>query len=214
MDYVETNDKLKKYFADLMIAEYRCSEKNRAFIKMLYNLVFVNGVFLQVKDECLNVEKSIGAQLDQIGEWVGVTRLYDNSVLWDRAYFSFVNWGQLPNVNYQGGMSNYKNFMYLDGATMTWKTLQDLRKKDFELGDDWYRQLIKLKIIKNSIRFTKKEIDDAIYTWSGGAIYTTWSKMKVTYNYRTQDSIIMGLALLKNCLPCPTSCELAINLVE
>ena len=213
MDYIAVNKQLKTYFADLLIAEYRCSEKNRAFIEMLYDLVFVSGVCLEIKEKCLNVEESIGEQLDQIGEWIGVNRLYDNSLIWDRPYFSLIDWGKNPNILYQGGFSNYKNVMFLDGYTMTWKHLQDLRRVSYELGDNYFRQLIKLKIIKNSIRSVKKEIDEAIYEWSAGQIYTTWDKMKITYNYHVQDSVIMGLAYKKNCLPCPTSCELAINLI-
>lgn len=213
MDYIAINEQLKNYFADLLIAEYRCSEKNRAFIKMLYNLIFAGGLALQIRDKCLNVEESIGTQLDVVGEWVGVNRLYNNNIIWNRAYFSFVNWKQTPNPLYQGGFSNFKNFEFLDGNTMTWKNLQDLRPKTYKLGDNYFRQLIKLKIIKNSIRFVKKEIDDAIYEWSKGQVYTVWDKMKLTYKYKIGYSQIIGLALEKNCLPCPLGCELAIDLV-
>lgn len=213
MDYAVVNKDLKKYFADLLIAQYRVSDKNRKFIELLYDLVFVDGVILQLKDECLNVEKSVGKQLDIIGEWVGVDRNYDNSVIWDRAYFSFVNWNDTPNTIYQGGFSNYKNFEYLDGFTMTWKALQDLKKASYQLGDNFFRQLIKLKIIKNSIRFTKKNIDDAIYQWSGGQVYTTWNTMEVIYNYNLHSSALIGLAMKKDCLPCPLGCQLSLNLL-
>ena len=68
----------------------------------------------------MNVEKSEGAQLDQVGEWVGVTRDYDNSILWDKKFFAFIDWNKKPNSILQGGFSNYKNFLTLDGRTMTW----------------------------------------------------------------------------------------------
>lgn len=213
MDYIAINEQLKNYFADLLIAEYRCSEKNRAFIKMLYNLIFADGLALQIRDKCLNVEESIGKQLDVIGEWVGINRLYNNSIIWNRAYFSFIDWESTPNPLYQGGFSNYKNFQYLDGFTMTWKDLQDLKPQTYQLGDNYFRQLIKLKIIKNSIRFVKKDIDDAIYKWSSGQVYTIWEKMKVTYKYNLAYSQLIGLALQKNCLPCPLGCQLDIDLV-
>lgn len=213
MDYAVINEDLKKYFADLLIAEYRCSDQNRAFIKLLYDVAFVDALALQIKNECLNVEESIGKQLDQVGEWVGVDRLYNNNIIWNRAYFSFVDWNKTPNPIFQGGFSNYKNFEYLDGFTMTWKALQDLKPQVYKLGDNYFRELIKLKIIKNSIRFTKKEIDEAIYKWSNGQVHTVWEKMKLTYKYNLQYSQIMGLALLKNCLPVPVGCELHIDLI-
>lgn len=213
MDYTEIDTQLKKYFCDLLIAQYRCGAKNRKFIELLYEVVFANNLALKIKNECLNVEESIGKQLDVVGEWVGVNRDYDNSVVWDRAYFSFIDWKHSPNSVYQGGFSNYKNVMYLDGYTMTWKHLQDIKQAQYKLGDDYYRNLIKLKIIKNSVKHTKKNIDDAIYTWSAGQVYTTWSTMKVTYNYNSTYSQLIGLAMQKNCLPCPTGCELDINLI-
>lgn len=113
-------------------------------------------ILLQIQNGCLNVEESVGVQLDTVGEWVGLDRYYDNSALWDRAYFSFIDWNKTPIPLFQGGFSNYKNFEYLDGYTMTWKHLQDLKQAKYKLGDEFYRKLIKLKIIKNSIRFTKK----------------------------------------------------------
>ena len=213
MDYTEVSQQLKDYFCNLLIAEYRTSEKNRQMIALLFDLVFCGETLLKIKDECLNVEKSVGKQLDIIGEWVGVDRNYDNSVIWDRSYFSFIDWQNMPNPLYQGGLSNYKNFEYLDGFTMTWKHLQDLKKASYQLGDNYFRQLIKLKIIKNSIKFTKKNIDDAIYTWSGGQVYTTWNTMQITYNHNLQSSMLIGLAKVKKCLPCPLGCELVTNLI-
>lgn len=213
MDYTEINTQLKDYFCNLLIAQYRSGEKNRKFVELLYDVVFADSLALQIKNECLNVEESIGKQLDTVGEWVGVTRDYDNSIIWDRAYFSFVNWNNTPNILYQGGFSNYVNFEYLDGYTMTWKHLQELSRKQYKLEDKYYRDLIKLKIIKNSIKHTKKNIDDAIYTWSNGNVYTTWQSMRVIYNYNVDYSQIIGLALQKNCLPCPTGCEISTHLI-
>ena len=210
---MDTQEQLKEYFSNLLIAQYRCSEVNRKTVELLYDIVFADNLALQIRDKCLNVEESIGKQLDTIGEWVGVDRDYDNSIVWNRAYFSFINWNDTPNTTYQGGFSNYVNFEYLDGYTMTWKALQDLKPAQYKLGDDYFKNLIKLKIIKNSIRHTKKNIDDAIYTWSAGQVYTTWQNMKIIYNYNDTYSQLIGLALQKNCLPCPTGCDLAINLI-
>ena len=213
MDYEATKEQIKDYFKNLLIAQYHSSENNRAFIDVLSELIFAEMLSLQIRNLCLNVEESIGAQLDQVGEWVGVTRDYDNSVLWDRQYFAFIDWNKKPNKMFQGGFSNYKNFMTLDGYTMTWKHLQEQQQQSFKLGDNYYRQLIKLKIIKNSIKFTKKNIDDAIYKWSNGQVYTTWDKMRIIYNYPIQYSQVIGLAIKKNCLPAPVACEIDTVLV-
>ena len=214
MDFKAIVEQLKKAFADYLIIQYRGAEKNRKFIKLMVDVVFANVLALQIKQGCLSVENSIGKQLDIVGEWVGVNRFYDNSIIWDKKYFSFVDWKKTPDLTVQAGYSNYINFLALDGATLTWKKLQEIRIASYQLGDDLYRNLIKLKIIKNSIRHTKKDIDNAIYSWSNGQVYTTWTKMGIQYNYRQQYSQIIGLAMLKNCLPVPCGCTITTQLIE
>ena len=213
MDYTAIKEQLKEYFKNLLIAQYHCSDKNKKFLDALSELMFAELLSLQIRNLCLNVDKSEGAQLDQVGEWVDVTRDYDNSILWDKKFFAFIDWNKKPNSILQGGFSNYKNFLTLDGRTMTWKNLQNVQQQTYKLGDNYYRQLIKLKIIKNSIKFTKKNIDDAIYQWSSGQVYTTWEKMKINYHYPIQYSQVIALALKKNCLPAPVACEIHTILV-
>ena len=92
-----------------------------------------------------------------------------------------------------------------------YKVWQDTRTKINQMGDEYFRQLIKLKIIKNSINHTCKSIDEAIWNWSEGNVYTTWDVMKVKYYYDSSYSNIMTLAQYKKTLPCPTGCTLELE---
>ena len=213
MDYEQIEKELKKYFCDLLIAEYRCSEKNRAFIEALCDLLLAKNLGLQIRDKCLNVNESEGKQLDTVGEWVGLNRNYGGGIVWDRPYFALVSWKKAPDIIYQGGFSNYLNFETLNGFTMTGKEIQEISANMYKLGDKWFRQLIKLKIIKNCTRHSKKNIDDAIYAWSGGQVYTTWDKMQINYNYNATYSQLINIAKQLNYLPVPTGCKVEINLV-
>lgn len=210
MDYIKILDDLKEYFANLIIMQYRMSEKNRRTIKMLVDLIFANNLALKIRDLCVDVNKSFGVQLDVVGAWVGLDRFYNDIILWDKPYFSNISWGKTPNYAYQGGFSNWRNFSYLRGATMTWRKLRELYLASNKMGDELFRTLIKLKIIKNSIKFTNKNIDEAIYQWSDGKVYTTWDTMKVTYNYPASMATTMTLAQYKNCLLAPTGCEIEL----
>ena len=72
----EVIENLKEYFADLLIIQYRGAKRNRDFIKFLVDLIFANNLAMEIKDKTVNIEESIGTQLDVVGKWVGVDRYY------------------------------------------------------------------------------------------------------------------------------------------
>ena len=74
MDYNKILTDLQKYFADLIIIQYRYAPENRALIAKLTDLIFANNLALQIRDLTVDVEKSIGLQLDVVGKWVGIDR--------------------------------------------------------------------------------------------------------------------------------------------
>ena len=206
-------ENLREYFANLLIIQFRGAKKNRDLIKFLVDLIFSNNLALEIKEKTVNVEESIGKQLDIVGQWVGVDRFYI-SELWPHKYLSFVNYSNIADNNYnqyQGGFSSYTTFEDNDGGFLTYKARQDIRTKVNQMGDEYFRALIKLKIIKNSINHTCKNIDDAIWQWSNGNVYTTWDTMQITYHYSSLYKDLMLLAKDKNVLPKPTGCNLILE---
>ena len=181
MDYLAELNNIKEWIKNLVIIQYRQSKKNRALIDLLVELIFANNLILQIRDLCLSVDKSEGVQLDVVGKWVGIDRFYDGMELWNHPYLSFFNYPEIPDLpnNFdpsdldpnRGGFSTYLNFSNNDGGFLTYKVWQDTRTADNQLGDYEYRELIKLKIIKNSINHTQANIDKAIWYWAGGSQY-------------------------------------------
>lgn len=215
MNYLDTLNQLKEWACNQLIMQYRYAPKNREFIKVLSDTILANVLILKIRDLCLNVEESIGAQLDVVGKWVGIDRYYNAIDLWEQPYTALVNYSNVQDDTYeqwQGGYSLYSNFADNNGGFLTYKVWQDTRTKVNQIGDDIFRQLIKLKIIKNSIVFTNKNIDDAIWKWSNGQVYTTWGVMEVTYHYPSTMHNLFQLAVYKNVLLAPTGCT--INLIE
>lgn len=209
MDYNIALDDIKNWIKNLVIIQYRQSPKNRAFLDAITEIIFAKCLPLQIRDLCLNVEQSIGHQLDVVGAWVGLDRFYDGINLWEHKYTALVNYTNIQTETYQtyqGGFSTFENFENNDGGFLMYKTYRNTRVKKNQMGDDIFRTLIKLKIIKNSIDFTNKNIDDAIYEWSNGEVYTTWDTMKVTYHYPSTWSSIFTLAIYKGILLAPTGC--------
>lgn len=216
MNYTEMLNQLKEWACNLLIMQYRYAPKNREFIKVLSDIVFVNVLILKIRDLCLNVEESEGAQLDVVGKWVGIDRYYNGIDLWKQPYTALVNYSNVSDNTYedwQGGFSSFDmNSPYFignnNGGFLTYEQYRNTRISVNEIGDEYFRQLIKLKIIKNSIAFTNKNIDDAIWEWSGGQIYTTWGTMEVTYHYPLSMINIMQLAIYKDVLLAPTGCTI------
>ena len=216
MDYIKALDDVKSWAKDLLILQYHQSPKNQALIGLITEILFAQNLALQIRDLCLNVDESIGVQLDVVGKWVGIDRYYNAIDLWEQPYTALVNYTNVSNDEYlqwQGGFSTFTNFADDDGGFLTYKAWRDTRTKVNQMGDESFRQLIKLKIIKNSIRFTNKNIDDAINQWSNGQIYTTWGVMEVTYHYPSSLSNLMQLAIYKNVLLAPTGCEIKTEVI-
>lgn len=213
--YQEILNQLEEYFCNLLIIQYRNSALNRAMIKELVNLVFANNLALQIKDLCVDVNKSEGVQLDIVGKWVGIDRYYTGFELWNKKHFSLPSYSHIRSGNYNpymGGFSNYLNFNTLTGAFLTYRQYIDVKTANNSMGDEFFRQLIKLKIIKNSIIQTNKNIDDAIYNWSGGQVYTDWTNpMQVIYNCKPTAKKLIDMAAYKNILLAPCGVEIVIN---
>lgn len=214
MNYDLALKETKEWVKNLIIIQYRQSKKNRALIDLLTELLFANNLILKIRDLCLSVDNSIGAQLDVVGKWVGLDRYYDGIDLWDKNYLSFPYYTTIKNSaydQYQGGFSNYKNFADNDGGFLMYRMWQDVRTRVNAMGDEYFRSLIKLRIIRNSINCTCKEIDNAIWKWSDGKVYTTWNTMELTYHYDSSYRNIMTLASYKNVLPNPTGCTIILE---
>ena len=209
-------EKLYTWACNSLIMEYRHAPKNRALMRELVDLIFANNVLVDIK-EGFDVETAVGKQLDIIGDWVGINRYYDAIDLWEQPYFALVNYSNVQDDEYeqwQGGFYNYINFEENEGGFLTYKVWRETRTKVNQMGDAYFRELIKLKIIKNSINFTKKNIDDAIYKWSNGTVYTTWDKMKVIYHYPKEKENLFILATYKNCLLAPTCCTIQLEKIN
>lgn len=215
MNYLQNLQDVKDWAKDLIILQYHQSKRNRQLIELMVDNLFANNLILKIRDLCLNVEKSEGAQLDVVGKWIGIDRYYNAIDLWEQPYTALVNYSNIDDDSYeawQGGFSTYSNFADNDGGFLTYAAWKETRTKVNQMGDNYYRDLIKLKIIKNSISFTNKNIDDAIWEWSNGQVYTTWGVMEVTYHYPSSMHNLFQLAVYKNVLLAPTGCT--INLIE
>ncbi len=207
MDYNLAVQNLKDYYANLLIVQYNGLPKASATIKMLVDLMYINAILMQIRDG-FNWETAVGKQLDIIGQWVGVSRSYNGSLFWNKQLLSYPEYSRLyPTESVsanQHGYSDYETFDE-DGGILTYK---DAGFVEQSLNDDDYRTVIGLKIIKNSINHVAGEIDQAIWDYFGGQVYTTWLPHQIIYHYPESLSTIINVCETKGVLIAPTGVEI------
>ena len=206
MDYIATLEDLKKYYANLLIIQYNGKPKARATIELMVKLLYVNMVLLQIRD-AFDWKTAVGVQLDIIGDWVGVNRFYNGQLFYFHPWFSLIDWNSEPD-NLQGGFSTFETFDEGGGGFLDYENILPTQNR---LSDEGLRFLIGLKIIKNSISATCRSIDEAIWDYFDGDVYTVWGDNLLTYYYRPVLSEVMQVAESKNVLPCPTGIRIELR---
>lgn len=206
MDYLKTLQNIEEYYTNLLIVQYHNKPKARKTIKLMARLLWANMVLLQIRD-AFDWKTATGMQLDIIGKWVGVDRFYKGQLFDFHPWFALIDWNSEPD-NLQGGFSTFENFETLEGGFLDYENILPTQNR---LNDTAYRLMIGLKIIKNNISATCKNIDDAIWNYFEGRVYTTWRPDELTYYYAPELSEVMQVAQDKNVLPCPTGVRLILK---
>lgn len=206
MDYLKILSQMEDYYANLLIIQYHDKPKAQATIKLLVKLLWVNMVLLQIRN-AFDWENALSAQLDIIGKWVGVDKFYNGQFFYFHPWFSLVDWDSEPD-NLQGGFSTFQTFDEGGGGFLTYEDIQPTQNR---LSTDGLRMMIGLKIIKNNLAATCKNIDEAIWDYFSGRVYTTWAPDEITYHYSAQLSEVMQVANYKKVLPCPTGVRIILR---
>jgi hypothetical protein len=211
-NYTELQNQFVEWAQSLIIMQYRMSSKNQAFVALLCDIIFANALLFQVRDECMDVENSGGTQLDNVGDWVGANRFTDYVDI-EAQYFAYPTYEQIKNgyESNQYGFSTYANYDTLDGGMYVWNIDSGATGQISYLSDKEFRRLIKIKIIQNSIKMTRGNIDNAVWSWSQGNIYTTWDTMQLTYTCTNKKwNKILTVANDKGYLPRPSATAITI----
>ena len=214
MNYLTILQQLKDYYSNLLIIQYNGKPKAKATIELFVDLLFANVLILQIQD-AFDWKTAVGAQLDIIGKWVGVSRSYNGSLFWGNTYLSYPDTDQLvPDDNTDTLQHGYSDYSTFDSDTGNILTYDDLGFVEQQLSDADYRTVIGLKIIKNSINHTAKNIDNAIWEYFNGDVYTTWSPHQITYHYPASLNTLIEVCNYKKVLPAPTGVSILLSQIS
>lgn len=205
MNYNETKKQLVEYYKNLLIVQYHDKPKAKATIALLIEELLADMLIFKIRDN-FNVDTDIGVQLDIDGDWVGVDRFFKGQKFDNHKWFSLIDWNKEPNTSLQGGFQDWNEPLITDGGFLYYDMIISTKNK---LENKDFRFLIKLKIIKNAINHTAKNIDESIYELFKNEIYTTWGEyMELTYHMPKNRSTIMNLAKEKKVIPVPSGVTL------
>ena len=207
-DYDKLKKQLIEYYQDLLIVQYHDKPKAKAMIKAEMEETLANLLDIQVRD-AFDVDTAVGVQLDIIGKWVGVDRIFKGQMFDNESWFSLTRYNE-PTTPLQGGFSRFDNFDTSEGGFLTYDFIVSTRNK---INDADFRLLIKLKIIRNNIKHSPKDIDEAMYKLFADTLYTVWGEcMELTFYSQKTNYGIVKLGQEKNCFPIPTGVK--ANFVE
>lgn len=193
------------YYVNLLIIQYHDKPKAKATIELLVNQLLANGIVLDIRDG-YNIDTAVGDQLDILGKYIGVDRMYKDNDLTDM--FSLVSYDEaIPDEEDRWGFVTYENYddVNENGVLNYYSVLS----KNFFLTDDAYRQIIKLKIIHNNINHSHKTIDDGLYAiFEDTLTADTTLNMDMILFITSQLTQVITAAIQKDVIPRPMGVQL------
>lgn len=169
VDYSNEINETKKYYADLLILQYRHKPRARAMIELGVDLYLADGCVLQLQD-LLDIDTAEGAQLDKIGKILDCPRTVQG-VYNDLKYYTFhvdansIGFSTIGNP--QGG---------------SFRTIRNYNQSQYSLPDTDYRWLLKFKSCVNVMRGSMQGIDEALYNvFNGDVLMKNNQDLTMTY---------------------------------
>lgn len=218
---------LVAYYVNLLIIQYHNQPKAMATIALFAQVITGDEIVLDVEnaysllsnadvwdpahevdvwdpptgdywDPPVTVEGAVGLQLDVLGKYEGVNRLYQPALT---GFFSTITYSQVESPPDQLGFTNYANFNTDVGDTLTYN---DLIGGSQLLSDDNFRILIQLAIIVNNSNFSRQSIDEDIYAIFGSTVIpSSPGNMVMWYFVPPSLSALLLAAFQKGLLPKP-----------
>lgn len=195
-------DEIKEQYADLLVMQYKSSERARSTIKLLIGSLLCDGMPFQLFD-CFDLETAGGEQLTIIGKIVGVPRGIFSADI-SRNNFAYASYDGTDPMK---GYGRYNNTPVPGNPRHRYNQVVY-----YVLSDEELRFLIKLKIIRNSQLATFKAIEEAIYEFFNGVVRLASDEdFTLAYEAPSQYENILTLANALDILPRPMGMQTSIT---
>jgi hypothetical protein len=190
------------YYAGLLITQYRGLPRASATTAILSKQA-VGDMLINSVASAFNLRTAVGAQLDIIGKYVGITRYQQASVS------SQPWWGY---IRYAGGGNPIGYRRYAGGANTTglWLRYSYSSQPNTAISDASYAALILLKIMVNQSHAQMNDVQQYIYNWFPGLI-TVQDNLNSSLTYAVSNSIPLTTTVLQSVLPRPMGMSISVT---
>lgn len=196
------NEETIAYYLALLITQYRILPKAQATMNILYNRALCDGL-PQTLERCFDLDVAIGAQLDILGNIVGVPRyVYGLDLL--HTFFSFIRY---DDTTPRPGFGRYNQNPYISSIWLRYIASGSTEMTDFEM-----LACIQIKIIQNNFFTSLAAVSEAFWNIFGeNIIVVDHRNMSITYYATGQYYPILEIAQYLNILPKPMGVQLSIG---
>lgn len=194
-----------QYYVSLLAIQYRQQPNARAqtliLAKQAVADMLASDLFL-----CFNVDLAVGAQLDIIGKYVGVSRYIGDPIA--RPYYQFSESdGTIRPNGFQEALDASVN------AQAVWYDSSFLGTNNTALNDLAYRFVIQLQIILNSSNGTLASIQAYLHMFLPGVVSLV-DNADMTLTYTVTNRIPIAPNVLKRFLPKPMGVGMIFLVLE
>jgi hypothetical protein len=201
---VSENAALVKYYADLSIIQYADKPKARAFMENLLGALICYDMAISVRNG-FNIDTAVGAQLDIIAKYVGVSRVITGTSF-ARSYFGFAEYGDTTPFDFYG-FTKYGD----PSEDVQYRNYKESSQSIYSLTDEELRIMIKLSIIKNNGNGSVKMIDSLISILFSGMIYfIDRGNMSISYMLGYSSYRLFNIAKSIGVLPAPAGVSISL----
>lgn len=192
----------REYYQQLLIIQYNQKKNAKATIGAMYdtiipkNSVTGNNLLEDIRD-AFNLDTAKGVQLDILGYYIGVNRLYQGQNFDTLSLMGFKDYGGYSTATY--GFNTYSNYASdMSDGILTYEEMISVSNK---LSDDDFRFLLKLKAAQNNCDHSAYSIDTILYTFFKNELFYIDNKdMTMTYFISSNYTKLLPVMIQKDLL--------------
>jgi hypothetical protein len=205
-----TNLELIEYYSQLLILQYRTQEKAPEHIKALIKILMIFELLVDIENG-FSIDTAIGHQQDILAKYLGVDRTI-KGIAFTRDYWGYCEYGDT---------SPFVFFPYCKygeiAPDVQMRSYKESSQSLYELTDEEFRFVMKMKIIQNNSNHSAKEIDEMIYRYfPDKALFSDFvdrGNMSITYIFNEASERMVGILASEKLLPKPAGVAVTISFV-
>lgn len=201
-----TPEKLKTlvdYYVDRLAFQYRGLPRARAHTAILVKQALGDGLIESVQD-AFNLDTAIGAQLDVLGKYIGLSRRIGDPI--PRPFFGFKRaaGGALDNSN------GFRSVVDNRNLNVVWYLAGFFGTSNTDLSDDQYRAMLKMRVAINNSDMSLASIQQILASFFPGQV-TVIDNLDMTLTYNIVPGLSVSVGVLRQVLPVPMGCSITVN---